>query len=33
LRVVTQPVGGALALSLSGLLCAYLLTTLRSRIR
>ncbi|MEU0116647.1 ATP-binding cassette domain-containing protein [Streptomyces bobili] len=33
LRVVTQPVGGALALSLSCLLCAYLLTTLRSRIR
>ncbi|MEV4228874.1 ATP-binding cassette domain-containing protein [Streptomyces bobili] len=33
LRVVTQPVGGALALSLSGLLCAYVLTTLRSRIR
>ncbi|MFD5269391.1 ATP-binding cassette domain-containing protein [Streptomyces sp. NPDC058335] len=33
LRLVTQPVGGALALSLSGLLCAYLLTTLRSRVR
>ncbi|MFI1699373.1 ATP-binding cassette domain-containing protein [Streptomyces galilaeus] len=33
LRMVAQPVGGALALSLSGLLCAYLLTTLRSRIR
>ncbi|MEV6617629.1 ATP-binding cassette domain-containing protein [Streptomyces sp. NPDC051051] len=33
LRVVTQPVGGALTLSLSGLLCAYLLTTMRSRAR
>ncbi|MFH9862466.1 ATP-binding cassette domain-containing protein [Streptomyces sp. NPDC017202] len=33
LRVVAQPVGGALALSLSGLLCAYLLTTMRSRAR
>ncbi|MFJ9715428.1 ATP-binding cassette domain-containing protein [Streptomyces sp. NPDC101213] len=33
LRVITQPVGGALTLSLSGLLCAYLLTTLRSRAR
>lgn len=32
-RVVGQPVGGALALSLSVLLCAYLLTTLRSRVR
>ncbi|MGW0971078.1 ATP-binding cassette domain-containing protein [Streptomyces sp. NPDC002516] len=32
-RVLAQPVGGALLLSLSGLLCAYLLTTLRSRVR
>ncbi|MGW0293726.1 ATP-binding cassette domain-containing protein [Streptomyces tuirus] len=33
LSVVSQPVGGALVLSLSALLCAYLLTTLRSRFR
>ncbi|MFI7139347.1 ATP-binding cassette domain-containing protein [Streptomyces massasporeus] len=33
LKVVSQPVGGALTLSLSALLCAYLLTTLRSRFR
>ncbi|MFF7378405.1 ATP-binding cassette domain-containing protein [Streptomyces massasporeus] len=33
LNVVTQPVGGALTLSLTALLCAYLLTTLRSRFR
>ncbi|MFD3500151.1 ATP-binding cassette domain-containing protein [Streptomyces sp. NPDC058676] len=32
-RVLVQPVGGALTLSLTALLCAYLLTTLRSRIR
>uniref|UniRef100_UPI0009520534 ATP-binding cassette domain-containing protein n=1 Tax=Streptomyces acidiscabies TaxID=42234 RepID=UPI0009520534 len=32
-RVVAQPVGGALALSLTTLLCAYLLTTLRGRAR
>ncbi|WP_026179193.1 ATP-binding cassette domain-containing protein [Streptomyces hokutonensis] len=32
-RVIVQPVGGALALSLTALLCAYLLTTLRSRVR
>ncbi|MDX3380179.1 ATP-binding cassette domain-containing protein [Streptomyces niveiscabiei] len=32
-RVVAQPVGGALALSLTTLLCAYLLTTLRGRVR
>ncbi|MET7698126.1 ABC transporter ATP-binding protein [Streptomyces sp. NPDC005485] len=32
-RVVAQPVGGALMLSLTGLLCAYLLTTLRGRVR
>ncbi|WP_328844540.1 ABC transporter ATP-binding protein [Streptomyces sp. NBC_00258] len=32
-RVIAQPVGGALMLSLSALLCAYLLTTLRSRVR
>ncbi|CAL9604729.1 Vitamin B12 import ATP-binding protein BtuD [Streptomyces sp. enrichment culture] len=33
LRVIAQPVGGALVLSLAVLLCAYLLTTLRSRVR
>ncbi|WP_406169932.1 ABC transporter ATP-binding protein [Streptomyces canus] len=32
-RVVAQPVGGALTLSLTALLCAYLLTALRSRVR
>ncbi len=32
-RVITQPVGGALTLSLAALLCAYLLTTLRNRAR
>ncbi|MFJ2019369.1 ABC transporter ATP-binding protein [Streptomyces nodosus] len=32
-RLVAQPVGGALALSLLTLLCAYLLTTLRGRVR
>jgi hypothetical protein len=32
-RVIAQPVGGALTLSLTALLCAYLLTTLRSRFR
>ncbi|MFG2730864.1 ATP-binding cassette domain-containing protein [Streptomyces canus] len=32
-RVIAQPVGGALALSLTALLCAYLLTALRSRVR
>ncbi|NEC89453.1 ATP-binding cassette domain-containing protein [Streptomyces sp. SID12501] len=32
-RMIAQPVGGALTLSLAGLLCAYLLTTLRSRVR
>ncbi|MFE1286773.1 ATP-binding cassette domain-containing protein [Streptomyces sp. NPDC058751] len=32
-RVLAQPVGGALLLSLAALLCAYLLTTLRSRAR
>ncbi|MFC4500130.1 MULTISPECIES: ATP-binding cassette domain-containing protein [Streptomyces] len=32
-RVIAQPVGGALALSLAALLCTYLLTTLRSRVR
>ncbi|MEU6257380.1 ATP-binding cassette domain-containing protein [Streptomyces sp. NPDC047043] len=31
-RVIAQPVGGALTLSLTALLCAYLLTTLRSRV-
>ncbi|MFF1439383.1 ATP-binding cassette domain-containing protein [Streptomyces sp. NPDC058295] len=30
-RVVAQPVGGAMTLSLTALLCAYLLTTLRNR--
>ncbi|WP_406725148.1 ABC transporter ATP-binding protein [Streptomyces sp. GD-15H] len=33
LRMFAQPVGGALALSLAVLLCAYLLTSLRSRVR
>ncbi|MFE0205035.1 ATP-binding cassette domain-containing protein [Streptomyces sp. NPDC058985] len=33
LRVVVQPVGGAMTLSLAALLCAFLLTTLRSRVR
>ncbi|MER6472093.1 ABC transporter ATP-binding protein [Streptomyces collinus] len=32
-RVVAQPVGGALALSLTALLCAYLAGTLRARAR
>ncbi|MCI3271903.1 ABC transporter ATP-binding protein [Streptomyces cylindrosporus] len=32
-RVLAQPVGGALTLSLTALLCAYLLTTLRGRVR
>ncbi|MEU2420660.1 ATP-binding cassette domain-containing protein [Streptomyces sp. NPDC007851] len=32
-RTLAQPVGGALALSLSALLCAYLFTTLRARAR
>ncbi|MFI7409789.1 ATP-binding cassette domain-containing protein [Streptomyces sp. NPDC049627] len=32
-RVVAQPVGGALTLSLAALLAAYLLTTVRSRVR
>ncbi|MGW3935391.1 ABC transporter ATP-binding protein [Streptomyces phaeochromogenes] len=32
-RVIAQPVGGALMLSIGALLCAYLLTTLRSRVR
>ncbi|MFD8301970.1 ATP-binding cassette domain-containing protein [Streptomyces sp. NPDC059690] len=32
-RVLVQPVGGALTLSLAALLCTYLLTTLRSRVR
>ncbi|WP_141313033.1 ABC transporter ATP-binding protein [Streptomyces spinoverrucosus] len=32
-RVVAQPVGSALTLSLSALLCAYLFTNLRSRVR
>ncbi|MEU5520731.1 ATP-binding cassette domain-containing protein [Streptomyces sp. NPDC047860] len=33
LRLVAQPVGGALTLSLAALLCAYLLTGVRSRVR
>ncbi|MGI5429092.1 ATP-binding cassette domain-containing protein [Streptomyces sp. CA-179760] len=33
LGVLSQPVGGAMTLSLATLLCAYLLTTLRSRFR
>ncbi|NEA97549.1 ABC transporter ATP-binding protein [Streptomyces sp. SID13726] len=32
-RVIAQPVGGALTLSLTALVCAYLLTGLRSRVR
>ncbi|MBA4862370.1 ATP-binding cassette domain-containing protein [Streptomyces sp. PSKA54] len=32
-RMIVQPVGGALALSLSALLCAYGLTAMRSRVR
>ncbi|MGW1915448.1 ATP-binding cassette domain-containing protein [Streptomyces sp. NPDC002076] len=32
-RVLAQPVGSALALSLSALLCAYVFTTLRTRFR
>ncbi|MET7321019.1 ABC transporter ATP-binding protein [Streptomyces sp. NPDC005549] len=32
LRVIAQPVSGAMTLSLTALLCAYLLTTLRSRV-
>ncbi|MGW0986285.1 ATP-binding cassette domain-containing protein [Streptomyces sp. NPDC002486] len=33
LKLISQPVGGALTLSLAALLCAYLLTALRSRLR
>ncbi|CAL9550992.1 Vitamin B12 import ATP-binding protein BtuD [Streptomyces sp. enrichment culture] len=33
LRVLAQPVGGALTLSLTALFCAYLLTALRGRVR
>ncbi|MFF3962340.1 ATP-binding cassette domain-containing protein [Streptomyces griseorubiginosus] len=32
-RVIVQPVGGALTLSLTALLCTYLLTSLRGRVR
>ncbi|CAL9581575.1 ATP-binding cassette domain-containing protein [Streptomyces sp. enrichment culture] len=32
-RVIGQPVGGALTLSLTALFCAYLLTAVRSRVR
>lgn len=32
-RMIAQPVGGALTLSLGALLCAYLLTALRTRVR
>jgi ABC-type multidrug transport system ATPase subunit len=32
-HMIAQPVGGALTLSLAALLCAYLFTTLRSRVR
>ncbi|MEV6759736.1 ATP-binding cassette domain-containing protein [Streptomyces sp. NPDC051105] len=32
-RVLAQPVGGAMALSLTALVCAYLFTTLRARLR
>ncbi|TGB13128.1 ATP-binding cassette domain-containing protein [Streptomyces sp. MZ04] len=33
LRMIAQPVGSALMLSLTALLCAFLLTTMRSRVR
>ncbi|MCZ9341288.1 ABC transporter ATP-binding protein, partial [Streptomyces sp. TRM76130] len=33
LRALAQPVGGALALSLTALVCAYLLMTVRGRVR
>ncbi|MFI2424226.1 ATP-binding cassette domain-containing protein [Streptomyces sp. NPDC018955] len=33
LRLIAQPVGGALTLSLAALLCAYVFTGLRSRVR
>ncbi|MEU6815976.1 ABC transporter ATP-binding protein [Streptomyces sp. NPDC046860] len=32
-RVIAQPVGGAMTLSLAALLCAYLVTSLRARVR
>ncbi|MGW2616800.1 ATP-binding cassette domain-containing protein [Streptomyces sp. NPDC001500] len=32
-RVIVQPVGGAMTLSLTALVCAYVVTTLRSRVR
>ncbi|MFG2633764.1 ATP-binding cassette domain-containing protein [Streptomyces sp. NPDC048362] len=32
-RILAQPVGGAMTLSLTGLLCAYVFTTLRTRVR
>ncbi|MFF7049496.1 ATP-binding cassette domain-containing protein [Streptomyces griseorubiginosus] len=32
-RMIAQPVGGAMTLSLTALLCAYLLTSLRGRVR
>ncbi|WP_314224478.1 ABC transporter ATP-binding protein [Streptomyces zaehneri] len=32
-RVIVQPVGGAMTLSLTALLCAYLVTSLRNRVR
>ncbi|MFD7990401.1 ABC transporter ATP-binding protein [Streptomyces mexicanus] len=32
-RLIAQPVGGALALSLAGLVCGYAVMTLRSRVR
>jgi hypothetical protein len=32
-RVIAQPVGGAMTLSLTALVCAYVVTTLRSRVR
>ncbi|WP_109005859.1 ABC transporter ATP-binding protein [Streptomyces rishiriensis] len=32
-RVIAQPVGGAMTLSLTALVCAYVLTTLRSKVR
>ncbi|MDG9717633.1 ABC transporter ATP-binding protein, partial [Streptomyces sp. DH24] len=33
LKMIVQPVGGALALSLTTLLCVYVLTTMRGRVR
>jgi hypothetical protein len=32
-RLIAQPMGGALTLSLAGLMCGYAVMTLRSRVR